>query len=108
MKGSSTIRTDFPATPESLRGIQLEPDDEEEELTTVLSSKTVLATAGTDAKTIPFGSTLATKPLRVRLERGAVLLMMPDGRPVGVEHLPKWEQQELFRHVADARLSGRL
>lgn len=60
------------------------------------------------AKQIPFGSTLNTRPLRVSLDQGAVLVMTPDGKPMGLNHLPNWEQAELIRHVVSAIEAGAL
>lgn len=65
---------------------------------------------GTSGKTIPFGSTLASHPLRVSLDGGTVKLRYGGGAggPVDVVQLPKWERVELMRHIEFALETGRL
>lgn len=68
--------------------------DDPEELTTVAPAPT---TRG--GKSIPFGSTLASQCVRVRLNRGAVNVTMPSGVPVALTEFPDWEVVEILRYV---------
>lgn len=70
------------------------PFEEEEE-------RTMVRPAGKSAnKTIPFGSTLSARPLRVRYDlAGKVQMTAVDGAAVPMEQLPDWERRELFRHL---------
>ncbi len=60
-------------------------------------------------KTIPFGSTLSERPLRVRYDRkGTVVLTTSQGVEVDMKELPEWELLELFRHIQFASDQGAL
>lgn len=76
-----------------------DPDEPEPELTTIYKPT---------GKTIPFGSTLTQRPLRVSLSHGAVKLERLDGVPVNLGHMPGWEQDELMAHVEHALKTGAL
>jgi hypothetical protein len=109
MKGSSTITASFPAGPGGLPNLEFEDEDsgdgdegETQLMSTIHSQPTVI-------KTIPFGSTLASRSLRVRLIRGGMVkLALPSGEEVGIDRLPPWERKELMEHVYWAQEVGAL
>ncbi len=103
MKGSTTITAFFPTGLGDLKDITLEDEDD-----TDPETPTRVSVPRSAMKTIPFGSTLDRKPLRVGFSCGAVLLLTPDGHPIGINHLPKWEARELFKHVESALEAGSL
>lgn len=72
------------------------PPVSEDDPTTVLSTP----------KTIPFGSTLSPKPLRVWLTGEYIRATYANGISVDLSRLPKWEWHELVRHLQFACETG--
>ena len=102
MKGSSTIKTSFP-------GAALSTDPFEEEELDPEPEERLAVTQRPGLKTVPFGSTLSPRPLRVRYDdNGKVLLTTGVGTSILLSQLPEWEQRELFRHLRFAADVGTL
>ncbi len=105
MKGSSTI-TNFPAG--SFLTEPFEEDSEgepEDDFTTVLP----VTVRPAHQKSIPFGTTLSERPLRVQYgPLGEVVLTTRTGGRVPLTLLPDWEQKELSRHLRFAVQNGAL
>jgi hypothetical protein len=90
MERSSTITASFPVGALRRIGEDVEPEEEEE--------RTVVAKRF--GRSVPFGSTLSAKPLRVRYDHtGKVQMTLAEGGELSMEQLPDWERRELFRHL---------